>query len=107
MKSASFLPQDARIVATPNVIDIYMNRVQYQPSMVRPIDAVIVSKKKPERNQLWACLIVTIICIFLFVITYNMMRSSKVQQTEVLKNGTCAGITVKFRCETTIFRPFL
>uniref|UniRef100_A0A914CCL3 Metalloprotease TIKI homolog n=1 Tax=Acrobeloides nanus TaxID=290746 RepID=A0A914CCL3_9BILA len=93
-KSASFLPQDARIVATPNVIDIYMNdRVQYQPSMVRPGDTVIVSKKKPECNHLWACLIGTIICIFLFVITYNMTRSSKVQQTKVLENGHCAGIT--------------
>ena len=103
MKSASFLPQDARIVATPNVIDIYTNdRVQYQPSMVRPIDAVIVSKKKPERNQLWACLIVTIIFIFLFMITYN-----QISKMEVLTNGHCAGITVKFNCKTTIFQPFL
>ena len=100
MESASFLPQDARFMANPNGIDIYtIDRVQYQPRMVRPGDTVSVSKKKPECNQLCACLIGTIICIFLFVITYN-----RIQKMEV---GHCAGITVKLSCETIFFHLFI
>uniref|UniRef100_A0A914DU90 Metalloprotease TIKI homolog n=1 Tax=Acrobeloides nanus TaxID=290746 RepID=A0A914DU90_9BILA len=53
--------------------------------MVRPRDTASVSKKKPDRNQLWACLIANIFFIFLFVITYNQIQEIKVDH--------CAGIT--------------